>query len=53
MYLTGKIIGEFLEKKWQGIMKLDQQSSWERQYVKYKQLKPLIYSLEEQINEEK
>ncbi len=32
---------------------LGKQRSWERQYVKYKYLKPLVDSLEEQINEEK
>jgi len=31
--------------------KLGQQRSWERQYVKYKYLKPLVDSLEVQIND--
>ena len=44
---------DLMEKEMARYKELGQQRSWERQYVKYKYLKPLVDSLEEQINEEK
>lgn len=44
---------DLMEKEMARHKELGQQRSWERQYVKYKYLKPLVDSLEEQINEEK
>lgn len=44
---------DLMEKEMTRYKELGQQRSWERQYVKYKYLKPLVDSLEEQINEEK
>lgn len=44
---------DLMEKEMERFKELGQQRSWERQYVKYKYLKPLVDSLEEQINEEK
>lgn len=44
---------DIMEKEMARYKELGQQRSWERQYVKYKYLKPLVDSLEEQINEEK
>ncbi|MBL4933929.1 tyrosine-type recombinase/integrase [Clostridium paridis] len=44
---------DIMEKEMVRFKKLGQQRSWERQYVKYKYLKPLVDSLEEQLNEEK
>ena len=44
---------DLMEKEMERYKELGQQRSWERQYVKYKYLKPLVDSLEEQINEEK
>ena len=44
---------DLMEKEMVRYKELGQQRSWERQYVKYKYLKPLVDSLEEQINEEK
>ena len=44
---------ELMEKAMARYKELGQERAWERQYVKYKYLKPLIDSLEEQINEEK
>ncbi len=44
---------DLIEKEMERYKELGQQRSWERQYVKYKYLKPLVDSLEEQINEEK
>ncbi|AQR94962.1 site-specific integrase [Clostridium saccharoperbutylacetonicum] len=44
---------DLMEKEMARYKELGQQRSWERQYVKYKYLKPLVNSLEEQINEEK
>ncbi|KGM92987.1 site-specific integrase [Clostridium botulinum] len=42
-----------MEKEMARYKELGQQRSWERQYVKYKYLKPLVDSLEEQLHEEK
>jgi integrase len=42
-----------MEKEMARHKELGQQRSWERQYVKYKYLKPLVDSLEAQMNEEK
>lgn len=44
---------DLMEKEMTRYKELGQQRSWERQYVKYKFLKPLVDSLEEQIDEEK
>ena len=44
---------DLMEKEMARYKELGQQRSWERQYVKYQYLKPLVDSLEEQINEEK
>lgn len=44
---------DLMEKEMERYKELGQQRSWERQYVKYKYLKPLVDSLEEQMNEEK
>lgn len=44
---------DLMEKEMARYKELGQQRSWERQYVKYKYLKPLVDSLEEQMNEEK
>ncbi|MGN2368781.1 tyrosine-type recombinase/integrase [Clostridium cagae] len=44
---------DLMEKEMSRYKELGQQRSWERQYVKYKYLKPLVDSLEVQINEEK
>lgn len=44
---------DLMEKEMTRYKELGQQRSWERQYVKYKYLKPLVDSLEEQMNEEK
>lgn len=44
---------DLMEKEMERYKELGQQRSWERQYVKYKFLKPLVDSLEEQIDEEK
>ncbi|MGL4654531.1 MAG: tyrosine-type recombinase/integrase [Sarcina sp.] len=44
---------DIMEKEMARYKELGQQRSWERQYVKYKYLKPLVDSLEVQINEEK
>lgn len=44
---------DLMEKEMARYKELGQQRSWERQYVKYKYLKPLVDSLEEQINEQK
>lgn len=44
---------DLMEKEMARYKELCQQRSWERQYVKYMYLKPLVDSLEEQINEEK
>ncbi|NFI03404.1 site-specific integrase [Clostridium botulinum] len=44
---------DLMEKEMARYKELGQQRSWERQYIKYKYLKPLVDSLEEQINEEK
>ncbi|BAQ12884.1 putative Transposase [Clostridium botulinum] len=43
---------DLMEKEMARYKELDQQRSWERQYVKYKYLKPLVDSLKEQMNEE-
>lgn len=43
---------DLMEKEMARYKELGQQRSWERQYVKYKYLKPLVDSLEEQMNEE-
>jgi integrase len=43
---------DIMEKEMVRYKELGQQRSWERQYVKYKFLKPLVDSLEEQIDEE-
>ncbi|GKX66199.1 tyrosine-type recombinase/integrase [Inconstantimicrobium mannanitabidum] len=43
---------DLMEKEMARYKELGQQRSWERQYVKYKYLKPLVDSLEDQINEE-
>lgn len=44
---------DLMEKEMARYKELGQQRSWERQYVKYKYLKPLVDSLEEQMNEKK
>ena len=44
---------DLMEKEMARYKELGQERSWQRQYVKYKYLKPLVDSLEEQINEEK
>ena len=44
---------DLMEKEMARYKESGQQRSWERQYVKYKYLKPLVDSLEEQMNEEK
>ncbi|WP_105176335.1 tyrosine-type recombinase/integrase [Clostridium cagae] len=44
---------DLMEKEMSRYKELGQQRSWERQYIKYKYLKPLVDSLEVQINEEK
>ena len=44
---------DLMDKEMARYKELGQQRSWERQYVKYKYLKPLVDSLEEQMNEEK
>lgn len=44
---------DLMEKEMARYKELGQQRSWERQYVKYKYLKPLVDSLEEQMDEEK
>lgn len=44
---------DLMEKEMARYKELGQQRSWERQYVKYQYLKPLVDSLEEQMNEEK
>lgn len=44
---------DLMEREMARYKEFGQQRSWERQYVKYKYLKPLVDSLEEQINEEK
>ncbi|MDS0528544.1 site-specific integrase [Clostridium sp. SHJSY1] len=44
---------DLMEKEMSRYKELGQQRSWERQYVKYKYLKPLVDSLEVQMNEEK
>ncbi|AQS09911.1 phage integrase family protein [Clostridium saccharobutylicum] len=41
---------DLMEKEMSRYKELGQQRSWERQYVKYKYLKPLVDSLEVQIN---
>ncbi len=41
---------DLMEKEMARYKELGQQRSWERQYVKYKYLKPLVDSLEVQIN---
>ena len=51
--LIGATYTEIMEKEMARYKELGQQRSWERQYVKYKYLKPLVDSLEEQMNEEK
>lgn len=43
---------DLMEKEMARYKELGQQRSWERQYVKYKYLKPLVDSLEVQINDE-
>lgn len=43
---------DIMEKEMARYKELGQQRSWERQYVKYKYLKPLVDSLEGQMNEE-
>lgn len=43
---------DLMEKEMARYKELGQQRSWERQYIKYKFLKPLVDSLEEQIDEE-
>lgn len=43
---------DLMEKEMARYKELGQERSWQRQYVKYKYLKPLVDSLEEQINEE-
>lgn len=43
---------DLMEKEMARYKELEQQRAWERQYVKYKYLKPLVDSLEVQINEE-
>ncbi|WP_257788857.1 hypothetical protein [Clostridium argentinense] len=42
-----------MEKEMEIYKELGQERSWQRQYVKYKYLKPLVDSLEEQMNKEK
>jgi integrase len=42
---------DLMEKEMSRYKELGQQRSWERQYVKYKYLKPLVDSLEEQMND--
>lgn len=44
---------DLMEKEMARYKELGQQRSWERQYVKYKYLKPLVDSLEVQMNEGK
>lgn len=44
---------DLMEKEMARYKELGQERSWQRQYVKYKYLKPLVDSLEEQMNEEK
>ncbi|CAI3550253.1 Site-specific integrase [Clostridium neonatale] len=44
---------DLMEKEMARYKELGQERSWQRQYVKYKYLKPLVDSLEEKINEEK
>ncbi|MTK13116.1 MAG: site-specific integrase, partial [Clostridiaceae bacterium] len=44
---------DLMEKEMARYKELGQQRSWERQYIKHKYLKPLVDSLEEQMNEEK
>lgn len=44
---------DLMEKEMARYKELGQERSWQRQYIKYKYLKPLVDSLEEQINEEK
>ncbi|MGL5615907.1 MAG: tyrosine-type recombinase/integrase [Sarcina sp.] len=44
---------DLMEKEMARYKELEQQRAWERQYVKYQYLKPLVDSLEEQIDEEK
>ena len=41
---------DLMEKEMARFKELGQQCSWERQYVKYKYLKPLVDSLEVQMN---
>lgn len=41
---------DLMEKEMERYKELEQQRSWERQYVKYKYLKPLVDSLEVQMN---
>lgn len=43
---------DLMEKEMARYKELGQERSWQRQYIKYKYLKPLVDSLEEQINEE-
>ncbi|NMM64508.1 site-specific integrase [Clostridium sp. P21] len=42
---------DLMEKEMARYKELEQQRSWERQYVKYKYLKPLVDSLEVQMND--
>ena len=44
---------DLMEKEMARCKELGQERSWQRQYVKYKYLKPLVDSLEEQMNEKK
>ena len=44
---------DLMEKEMARYKELGQQRAWERQHIKHEYLKPLVDSLEEQINAEK